>query len=63
MTFYIYRDKDGFWRWYLENHAEKRIAEGAEAHVTKEECLTDIALIQSSTEAKLVTLEGTYIAE
>jgi uncharacterized protein YegP (UPF0339 family) len=56
MTFYIYTDGDGRWRWYLKSDNGRRIADSSESYLDEETCISAIALIQASIVAKVVSL-------
>jgi uncharacterized protein YegP (UPF0339 family) len=48
MAFFIYEDKDAYWRWYLLGASHRRIAQSAEGFHDKEDCRDEIALVKAS---------------
>ena len=56
MTFYIYTDNDGLWRWYFEIEEGRKIAESSRSYETEEACRDAIAALQSSIVADVVSL-------
>lgn len=51
MGYYIYEDKEGYWRWYLLGPNHRRVAESAEGYLEKQDCRDQIALVKSSVDA------------
>lgn len=51
MEFYIYRDQEGYWRWYLLGANHRRIAASSEGFFEKDECREAIALVKGSGDA------------
>ena len=49
MTFYIYKDARGEWRWRLEATNNKIIANSGEGYENKADCLHAIGLVMSTT--------------
>lgn len=48
MAFYIYRDPEGYWRWYLLGAHHRRVAESGEGYFTVQECRDAIELVKGS---------------
>ena len=51
MTYIVYKDKKGEWRWYLRAANNKRIADSGEGYNNKQDCLDAIDLVKSSKNA------------
>lgn len=49
MTFYIYRDTTGQWRWYLTAANNRKIANSGESYYNKQDCLAAIGLVMDTT--------------
>lgn len=45
MAFYIYRDAQNHWRWYLLAGNNRKIANSGEGYWNKEDCLSAIRLV------------------
>lgn len=56
MAYYIYKDTQGYWRWYLLAANEKKIANGGEGYHNKQDCLHAIALVKSSSGTQIYEL-------
>ena len=48
MNFYIYTDKQGYWRWYLSAANNKKVADSGEGYNNKNDCLHGIELVKSA---------------
>jgi uncharacterized protein len=48
MTFYIYKDQAGYWRWYLKAANNKKVADSGEGYNNKQDCLYGIDLVKSA---------------
>lgn len=49
MTFFIYIDTKGEWRWFLQSDANrKKIADSGEGYINKQDCLHGINLVKST---------------
>ena len=48
MTYYIYRDQSGYWRWRLVAANNRIIANSGEGYHNKSDCLHAINLVKSS---------------
>ncbi|HEU4594627.1 MAG TPA: DUF1508 domain-containing protein [Pyrinomonadaceae bacterium] len=51
MTYYIYKDASGEWRWRLLASNNRNIANSGEGYVNKQDCLAAIELVKDSTDA------------
>ena len=51
MTYYVYKDKQGSWRWQLKATNNKIIADSGEVYQNKQGCLDGIALVKGSANA------------
>lgn len=49
MKYYIYKDVNGQWRWYLEAANNRKVANAGEGYHNREDCLHAIALVKGST--------------
>jgi uncharacterized protein YegP (UPF0339 family) len=57
MTFYVYRDTKGEWRWYLKSTGNnKKIADSGEGYINKADCLNGIRLVKSAVNASVIEL-------
>jgi uncharacterized protein YegP (UPF0339 family) len=56
MVYWVYKDKQDQWRWYLEAANNKKIAVSGEAYHNKQDCLAAIALVKSSKDAPVKDL-------
>ena len=48
MKFYVYKDKQGYWRWYLNAANNRKIADSGEGYYNKQDCLSAIDLVKSA---------------
>jgi uncharacterized protein len=48
MAFWIYVDKQGFWRWYLTAANNRKIADSGESYHNKQDCLWAIGLVMDT---------------
>lgn len=48
MTYYVYRDAQLQWRWYLAAANNKKIANSGEGYMNKADCLSAITLVKGS---------------
>ena len=48
MSFTIYKDNQGFWRWILQAANNKTIAVSSESYFNKQDCLHSIDLVKSA---------------
>ena len=48
MTFYIYKDKQGYWRWNLKASNNKIVADSGEGYNNKADCEHGISLVKSA---------------
>ncbi len=51
MTYYLYVDKNGHWRWYLTAANNRKIANSGEGYYNKQDCLHAISLVKGSATA------------
>lgn len=48
MSFYVYKDVQGLWRWYLKASNGEKIAVSSESYYNKSDCLHGIDLVKSA---------------
>ena len=48
MTYYLYKDNQGLWRWYLQAANNKTIALSSESNYNKQDCIHAIDLVKSA---------------
>jgi uncharacterized protein len=53
MIYYIYKDSQGDWRWYLNASNGKKIANGGEGYRNKQDCLHAISLVKQSAQSPI----------
>jgi len=53
MTYHVYKDVDGQWRWYLSADNNRKIANSGEGYHNKQDCLHAIELIKGSGNAPI----------
>nr|WP_315871128.1 DUF1508 domain-containing protein [Trichocoleus desertorum] len=51
MSYFIYKDAQGLWRWRLRASNHKIIADSAESYHNKQDCLAGIDLVKGSKDA------------
>ena len=51
MTYWLYKDTQGHWRWNLTTPNNKKIADSGESFKNKKDCEDAIALVKSSKDA------------
>jgi uncharacterized protein YegP (UPF0339 family) len=51
MTYWVYKDVNSQWRWYLEAANGKKIANSGEGYLNKADCLSAINLVKGSSTA------------
>lgn len=56
MTYYIYKDNTGRWRWQLRDENQTIIAESGQAYDNKSDCIASISLVQASWRAPIYEL-------
>ena len=54
LTYYVYKDVSGSWRWRLRAGNNRIIADSGEGYWNKQDCLHAIALVKSSNSAAVV---------
>lgn len=47
MAFHVYRDKLGYWRWFLCTANGRRLADSGEFYTSREECAAAVNLVQN----------------
>lgn len=58
MAYYIYKDAQGYWRWYLVAGNNRKIANAGEGYFNKQDCLSAINLVKGSASAPVYELLG-----
>jgi uncharacterized protein YegP (UPF0339 family) len=53
MAYYVYKDVNGQWRWYLAAANNRKIANSGEGYWNKSDCIHAIRLVQSSGSAPI----------
>jgi uncharacterized protein YegP (UPF0339 family) len=48
MTFYIFKDTQGYWRWHLVAANNKIIADSGEGYFNEKDCLSAIGLVMDT---------------
>lgn len=48
MTYYVYKDAQGYWRWYLSAGNNRKIANAGEGYYNQQDCLQAINLVKGS---------------
>ena len=48
MTFYLYKDTDGYWRWYLTAANNRKIANAGEGYHNEQDCRWAIGLVMDT---------------
>lgn len=56
MTYYIYKDSEGYWRWKLLAANNRNIANSGEGYFNKADCLSAIKLVKGSSNAPVYEL-------
>lgn len=51
LTFSVYKDARGEWRWRLKHRNGNIIADGSEGYVNKADALNGISLVKSTTQS------------
>ena len=51
MAYYVYKDKAGEWRWYLEAANGRKLADSGEGYIDKRDCLHAIELVKGTAAA------------
>jgi len=54
MTFELYKDAAGYWRWRLKANNARTIADSAESYYNKSDCISAINLVQGSGSARII---------
>ena len=49
MKFFVYRDHNNEWRWFLQAENGKRIAESGEGYHNERDCLDGISIVMGTT--------------
>jgi uncharacterized protein len=58
MTYYIYKDNQGLWRWYVNASNGKTIAVSSESYYNRQDCLHGIELVQGSKGAPIYDISA-----
>jgi uncharacterized protein len=53
MAYYVYKDVQGYWRWYLKAANGLKLANGGEGYHNKQDCLYAIELVKATSGAKV----------
>lgn len=56
MAYYVYKDVNGQWRWYLQAANSRKIANSGEGYYNKSDCLHAIDLVASSRGTPVYTI-------
>lgn len=48
MSYHMYRDVQGYWRWYLNAGNGRKIANSGEGYHNRQDCLAAIELVRRS---------------
>jgi uncharacterized protein YegP (UPF0339 family) len=48
MAYYIYKDRQGYWRWRLLASNNRTVADSAESYYNRQDCLHGIELVKGS---------------
>ncbi|HVU35025.1 MAG TPA: DUF1508 domain-containing protein [Opitutaceae bacterium] len=51
MTYYMYKDTQGYWRWLLEGANNRKIAKSGEIYYNETACFEAITLVKGSADA------------
>lgn len=51
MEYWIYRDQQNFWRWYLAAGNNRKLADSGEGYYNEQDCLSAIGLVKGSSAA------------
>lgn len=51
MAYYMYRDAQGLWRWFLQAANNRKIADSGESYHNKQDCLGAINLVKGTSQA------------
>ena len=58
MTYWIYKDKAGEWRWYLKHDNGNKLADSGEGYKSKSDCEAGINLVKGSKDAPVYNLSS-----
>lgn len=58
MSYYIYKDANGHFRWYLQTTNNRKIANSGEGYWNKADCLAAINLVKGSSSSPVYDLAG-----
>lgn len=53
MTYYMYKDSQGYWRWTLEGANNRKIAKSGEIYYNEAACLEAVNLVKGSGDAPI----------
>jgi uncharacterized protein len=57
MAYYIYKDAQGYWRWYLKAANGLKIANGGEGYQNRKDCLSAIDLVKATAKTEIYQLK------
>lgn len=53
MSYYMYKDSQGQWRWYLKAANGRKLADSGEGYWNKQDCRNAITLVATSANAQV----------
>lgn len=53
MVFFVYRDQEGLWRWYLQGPDGAELADSSRSYQDLRDCTGAIALVRGCADARL----------
>lgn len=56
MTYYICKDRQNLWRWYLQAANNRKSADSGESYCNKQDCLYAIGLVKGTQYAPVVEI-------
>ncbi len=56
MAYYLYKDENNQWRWYLLAANNKKIANSGEGYYNKQDALHAISLVSTSSQCQVYTV-------
>ena len=55
MSFHVFKDEGGQWRWWLQSPNGRSIASSGEGYKNKKDCLSAIDLVKHASQAEVVS--------